>query len=244
MLKKIDERRDLAVLENMEACIAFCVDHVLSCYQKAIQDHGAFFVALSGGSTPKAIFERMTASPISEQINWSKVHLFWGDERPVPPDHSESNFHMAMKAGFERMGIPPSQIHRMVAETDIEQNAEAYESILKKTLPNGQFDLVMLGMGEDGHTASLFPGTAGLTAQGRLVIANYVPQKNTWRMTLSFDCINKAKNIAIYVLGRLKKEMLEIILEKKPSIYPIEQIGTPEHKALWIADQEAAAFLD
>lgn len=237
-----DSKRDVAIPGDSEATLSFCIDHLLNAYHQSVKSHGAFYLALSGGSTPKAIFEKLTESPNKEKIDWSKVHLFWSDERSVGPESSESNYHMAMKSGFGKMPIPPQQIHRMVAETNIEENAELYEKTILKVLKDRLFDYMMLGMGEDGHTASLFPHTQALEENSKLVLANWVPQKNTWRMTMTYSCINSAKHIVIYVMGAAKKEMLESALrdEKHFSDLPIMKVGTSHHKALWICDTAAA----
>jgi 6-phosphogluconolactonase len=240
-----DSRRDLIVPGNNGETLVYCVEHFIAVAQEAIQDHGAFFVALSGGSTPKAIFQLLTSSAYQSRIAWNKVHLFWSDERAAPPDDPESNYHMAMMAGLSGMPIPPHQVHRMQAETNIEEKALAYENKILEVLKGRPFDLIMLGMGEDGHTASLFPHTEGLSVENRLVIANYIPQKKTWRMTMTYPCINSAKNVAIYVLGASKKQTLADVLTSsyKPDVYPIQRIGTPIRPALWIADIDAAAGL-
>lgn len=238
----IDSRRELIVPGNYNVTLAFCVDHFIKTAKKAIDDHDAFFVALSGGSTPKAIFERLTSSSFADKIDWTKVHLFWSDERSVPHNDPESNYHMAMQAGFEKMPIPKQQIHRMVAETDIEKNAQLYEKIIYKVLQNKPFDMIMLGMGEDGHTASLFPNTEGLKETKRLVVANHILQKGTWRMSMTFPCINSASCIVFYVLGASKKEMLARVLGQNNE-FPSQHVGTEKNPALWIADDAAAANL-
>ena len=178
-------------------------------------------------------------------IEWNKVHLFWSDERACPPDHPDSNYNMAMQAGLSKMPIPKEQVHRMRAEEKIEENASAYEQEIAAALKGRPFDLVMLGMGEDGHTASLFPHTEALKVQNRLVTANYLPEKNVWRMTFTYDCINQASNIAIYVLGASKKVTLaEVLLSPNQfDRYPIQKVGTLTRHALWIVDEAAAAEL-
>lgn len=206
--------------------------------------HGYFAVALSGGSTPKAIFQALAKPPHSTEIDWTKVLLFWGDERNVAPTDSESNFRMAIEAGFKNLPIPHEHIFRMKAEDDLEKHAEEYERQIKETLQGRPFDLVMLGVGEDGHTASLFPGTAALDEKTRFVVANHVPQKDTWRMTLTFPLINKAKNIALYVIGKNKEKMVsEVFLKEHTPPFPVSLIGTSANKALWILDTDAAASL-
>ncbi len=237
-----DERRSIAIPGDVTAALLFSANHFITAYKKAISEKGSFKAALSGGSTPKALFALLTTSPYAEQIDWDKVHLFWSDERAVSPEDPDSNYHMAMESGFSKVGIPPTQIHRMAAEVSIENQALAYEQLLHKEIPTG-FDYLMLGMGEDGHTASLFPQTAGLSTLNRWVIANYIPQKSIWRMTLTFDCINSAQNIVLYVLGKGKQEKVLEIFSEKPGIYPVERVGTKQHPALWILDDEAAALL-
>jgi 6-phosphogluconolactonase len=237
-----DEWRDIIIPGNTDETLAFCVEHLLQAYHVAIHDHGAFYLVLSGGSTPKAIFEKISSPLIKDKIDWTKVHLFWGDERSVAPDDKDSNYHMAMEAGFKRMPIPSSHIHRMVAETDIDNNASQYEKIIKETLKGKPFDYLMLGMGEDGHTASLFPKTQALSEENKMVCSNWVPQKNTWRMTLTYPCINHAHHIVIYVMGSSKKEMLYKVMCDQPHFVdlPVTRVGTKKHKALWICDQLAA----
>lgn len=241
----LDPYTDLIVPGDAKETISFCVEHFLSAYRESIEDHGAFYVALSGGSTPKAIFEKITASPIKEKIDWTLLHLFWSDERSVPPTSTESNYHMAMNAGFAKVPIPEKNIHRMHAENNISDMALAYEREIKHTLQGKGFDYVMLGMGEDGHTASLFPSTAGLSEESRLVTANFVPQKDTWRMTFTYPCINKARHIVIYVIGQVKKTTLHAVLKKEKHFvdYPIVKVGTKEHKALYICDKDAAELI-
>jgi 6-phosphogluconolactonase len=240
-----DERRDIIVPGDYQMTLIFCVEHFIALSKQAIKDHDAFFIALSGGSTPKAIFERLTSSPYDQMVEWNKLHLFWSDERAVPSDHPDSNYQMAMQAGLSKMPIPKEQIHRMRAEEKIEENALDYEQEITAVLKGRPFDLIMLGMGEDGHTASLFPNTQGLHVENRLVIANFIPEKKIWRMTFTFTCINNALNIAIYVLGASKKETLaEVLLSPNPSdLYPVQRVGTASRHALWIADEAAAAAL-
>lgn len=243
--KPWDERRDIIIPGDSRITLVFCVEHFVTLAKEAIRDHGAFFVALSGGSTPKAIFELLSAPPYDQMLEWNKIHLFWSDERAVPPDSPESNYHMAMQAGFAKMPIPKEQIHRMRAEERIQENSLAYDQEITATLQGRSFDLIMLGMGEDGHTASLFPYTEGLNAQNRLAIANYLPEKKSWRMSLTYDCINQASHIVIYVLGASKQKTLAEVLTAPSQFdrYPIQKVGTSTHRALWIADQAAAASL-
>lgn len=241
----IDSRRILIVPGDAAATVSYAVEHWCGCCMDAIASHGAFYVALSGGSTPKAIFELLTKPPYQKMIPWEKVHLFWSDERSVPPNHPDSNYHMAMEAGLKNMPIPLAHIHRMPAEGETIKGAEEYEQTIRQVLKGRDFDLIMLGMGDDGHTASLFPQTLGLMIEDRLIIANHVPQKDTWRMTMTYPCINSARNIAIYVIGSSKNSMLMQVLKGPyvPLEMPSQKVGTPSHKALWIVDTSAAGNL-
>jgi 6-phosphogluconolactonase len=233
---------ELIVPGDLRATQHFAVQHLITLCRDAIQENGSFAVALSGGSTPKALYEILCQPPYSLEVEWDKVHLFWSDERSVGPSHPDSNYHMAMKAGFAKVPLPPAHIHRMVAETDIHKNATLYEKKILTILEDRAFDLVMLGMGEDGHTASLFPATEALQDRDRLAVANFVPQKKTWRMTLTFEAINAAKAQVFYVMGKAKAPMLTQVLNSPPTL-PCQLVGTADHPALWIADQEAACLL-
>ncbi len=241
MITFSDERRDMITLDGVKEAIVFAAEHFIKAAKDAIAARNVFTVALSGGSTPKAIFELIASPLFRDRVDWQRVKLFWSDERSTPPDHPESNYHMAMKAGFSTLPIPSENIFRMQAENpDIEKAAEEYEALIIKHIPNQEFDYIMLGMGDDGHTASLFPKTHGLHSEGRLVIANFIPQKHTWRMTLTFNCINKAHAIVIYVMGASKEAMLRHVFNSyyDPDTLPIQRVGTPAHKALWITDQK------
>lgn len=244
-VQPFDERRDLVIFDEPQKLLDFCVSQLIDIANTAIQDHGYFSIALAGGSTPNAIYRVLTSPDNRNKIDWSKVLLFWSDERAVSPDHADSNFRMAMTAGFDSVPLKPENIFRMQAEKHIEENAIAYEKLIEKHLTHRGFDAVLLGMGEDGHTASLFPATHGLKTQNRLVVENFVPQKDTWRMSLTYDCINASKNILIYVLGKGKETMVAKALNGpyEPDIIPIQKVGTAEHRALWILDREAASLL-
>ncbi len=244
--KFFDDRRDLIVPGNAEETLIFCAEQFLYIGNSAIKENGAFYVALSGGSTPKALFQLLASPAYRSKIDWSNTVLFWSDERNVLPEDSQSNYKMAMDSGLATLQIPEKNIHRMPAEgIEIEEAAKAYEMLIQKVVPNGAFDLVMLGMGEDGHTASLFPKTHGLHTENRLAISNFVPQLNTWRMSLTYECINAAHNISIYIIGKSKALMLKHVLCSPADFdeLPIQKIGTRQHKALWIADSDAASEL-
>lgn len=235
-----DSRRKIAIMPSKEEAIHYAAEHFVEVAQQAINKRGGFFVALSGGSTPKALYE-LLLSAYRSKIDWTKVHLFFSDERAVPPQDPNSNYRMAMDAGFASLPIPKEQIHRMVAEENIEENALKYEKLLD-TLPGGSFDLMLLGMGEDGHTASLFPKTHGLHAEGRQVIANFLPDKEIWRMSVTFECINHSRNILVFVLGASKADMVQKVFYGPflPDLLPIQRVGSEQNPALFLFDRDAA----
>ncbi len=240
MLLNVDDRRKVIVPGDEIETVTYAADHFINCARTAIAFHGTFFVALSGGSTPKLIYEKIKQTHLNS-IDWKKVFLFWSDERAVPGDHPDSNFKMAMDAGMGQLGIPETQIFRMKGEGDIISHATDYESSIKQTLKDRHFDLIMLGVGEDGHTASLFPNTKGLFNKTNLVIANEVPQKSCWRMTFTYSLINSAHNICFYAIGKGKKEIIKKVLFTND--YPASQIGDLLHPALWILDTSAGNSL-
>lgn len=245
MIESFDARRDIAILPSKEEAVKFATEHFIECANKAISLHGYFAVALSGGSTPKAIYQALAREENRDRIDWGKVLLFWSDERCVPPDHPDSNYKMAMDDGLGSLDIPKEHIFRMKGELHPEESAKEYDLLLNEEVPNERFDLIMLGMGEDGHTASLFPKTHALHTTGRYVTANFVPQMDTWRLTFTYDCINSAENIAIYVLGEKKADIVDKVLngEHNPDTYPIQNVGTEKRHALWIFDKGAASSL-
>ena len=243
----LDDRRDLIVPGNAQETLLFCAEQFLHIGNLAIAERGIFNVALSGGNTPKALYQLLATPSYRSRINWKNVVLFWSDERNVSPENQESNYKMTMDAGISSLPILKENIHRMPAEgIQVEDAAKAYETLILEQVPGATFDMVMLGMGEDGHTASLFPKTHGLHTDDRLVIANFIPKLNTWRMTLTYECINAARHISIYVIGKNKAAMLEEVLcgPEDPDELPIQKIGTRMHKALWIADTDAARSLE
>lgn len=242
----IDERREILIPGDQGETLDYAVTHWIAAAERAIREKGRFFVALSGGSTPKKIFQALSSKEYRDQVEWSNVFLFWSDERSVPPDHPDSNYHMALvEGGLNTLPIPIEHIFRMHAEEEIEKNALGYELTIKKQLGGRPFDLIMLGMGDDGHTASLFPHTKALLETKRLVVANHVPQKNSWRLSFTYTLINQAKEICLYVMGENKREMLEKVLTGpfNKEEHPSQNVGTKEHKALWIADTAAGHHL-
>ncbi|MDB2614437.1 6-phosphogluconolactonase, partial [Chlamydiales bacterium] len=244
MMYKVDERRNVYIGHDTKESILFAVDHLIDQAEEAISKRSGFYLALSGGSTPKAIFHTLATHPRKQSVDWSKVYLFWSDERCVPPTDSQSNYKMAIDFGINTLNIPESNIYRMKGELDPKEAASDYEKTIKEVVPHATFDLIMLGMGDDGHTASLFPDSEALHIKDHLVAANWVEKVSMWRLTFTFPLINQARETNLYVLGSLKKERVAKVFSSPESDNPVAQIGTEEHPALWILDQESANNLN
>jgi 6-phosphogluconolactonase len=213
--------------------------------RRSIDESGRFAVALAGGTTPKATYEilvREYGGP--KDLDWSKVHVFFGDERTVPPDHEDSNYRMAQEVLLSR--VPVGSVHRMRGELDPREAATLYEKDLEEFFGGPPvLDLVLLGMGEDGHTASLFPRTPALGARDRWVVENRVEKLGTLRLTLTVPAINAAREVIFLVAGEGKAEALKEILEchADPYDYPAKLIR-PASGPVWMADRTAALLLD
>jgi 6-phosphogluconolactonase len=238
-----DERRHVLVAGNAEQALSLASDHILYTAKQALKKRPFFTWALSGGSTPKALFERITRLK-QDSLDWQRTLLFWSDERSCPPDHPDSNFRMAWEAGLKEMKIPSDHIFRMQAESELAKNALIYEQYIQKKVDQQRFDLIMLGMGEDGHTASLFPHNAALEERERLIVTPHVEQKKTDRMSMTFKCINQARNTVVHIFGKNKSAMVkEIFTREDLSTYPIQGVGSLENPALFLLDQDAALGL-
>ncbi len=218
----------------------------------AVAARGKARLAISGGSTPKAMFALLAdpAQPFLGEVPWNALHLFWIDERCVPPDDPESNFRMTRETMLDKVPLAPEHIHRMEGELDSEVAASRYESVLRNTFKlegaeTPTFDLVLLGMGDDGHTASLFPHTAALDEMARLVVANHVPQKDTWRITLTWPVINQGREVAFLIEGAAKAEILHDVLlgPYDPESKPSQLIRPASGKLTFLLDCVAAAKL-
>lgn len=206
------------VLDDPAEVATVLADRFVAATRKAIEENGIFRVALSGGSTPKAVYPLILEPERRDSVDWSRVEFFWGDERSVPPDHPESNFGVAYGMLISQLpGVRPDRVHRMQAESeDRDAAALAYESELRLAFgargdEPPRFDLIWLGMGPDGHTASLFPGSEALRETTRWVVANWVPSQQTWRMTLTFPVLNAARQVIVSATGEEKEEAFHAI---------------------------------
>jgi len=209
-------------------------------------------IAVSGGTTPKAMFALLAdrSAPYFARVPWDKLNLFWVDERCVPPTDAESNYRMTNEAMLSKVPLPAGQIHRMKGELEPEVAASQYEAIIRAEFGLDRsgdpvFDLVLLGMGDDGHTASLFPHTQALFAMVPLVVANHVPQKDTWRVTLTWPVINRARRVAFLIEGAAKAQVLDDVLlgPYDPESKPSQLIRPDSGKLTFLLDAAAAAKL-
>jgi 6-phosphogluconolactonase len=225
---------------------------VASRIEHAVANRGFARVAISGGSTPQAMFKLLAdpKGPFLATVPWDKLWLYWVDERCVPPTDPESNYGVCKELLLSKVPLPESQVFRMEGELDPEEAAARYESVLRNSMKlegaeSPTFDLILLGMGPDGHTASLFPNTEGLNAMNNLVIANHVPQKDTWRITLTWPVINHGTEVAFAVAGADKAAVLAEVLtgERNPDEYPSQLIRPSNGKLLFLLDEAAAAKL-
>lgn len=219
-------------------------DRFVAAAQAAIQERGVFRVALSGGTTPKQVFPLLLEPERRDAVDWSRVEFFWGDERSVPPDHPESNFGVAYRMFISHLpGVRADRIHRMPAEApDIHAAALSYESELRLAFgARGDeppvFDLVWLGMGPDGHTASLFPGTKALDETERWVVGNWVPAQDTWRMTMTFPVFDAAREVLFVILGADKADPIRRIRAGGSGL-PAERVAGDHVE--WIMEAAAA----
>jgi len=207
-------------------------------------------VALAGGSTPRGLYRLLTADAYRPQLSWEHFRVFWGDERTVPPDHQESNFRMAEEALLSHVPIPSNQVFRIEGELPANEAAARYEALLREQfrLSSGEvprFDLILLGMGPDGHTASLFPGTSAVTESQKLVAAPWVEKLHTHRVTLTPPVLNAAKHVVFLVSGEDKATALQAVLEgpADPARYPAQVVNPLAGHMVWLVNQDAAGLL-
>jgi 6-phosphogluconolactonase len=215
---------------------------------QAIRDRGRFTVALSGGSTPRGLHEELVRD-FSSQLPWENVFFFWSDERHVPPTDPESNYRMANETLLSRLPVPPDHIFRVPSEIpDPGEAAQVYEQTLGDVLraaPGNfpRFDLILLGMGPDGHTASLFPGTTALEEKQRWVVANWVPKFSTFRITFTYPLLNHAASVLFLVSGGDKATMVGRALRDPAANLPCQGVNPLDGELNWFLDQSAAAKL-
>ncbi len=215
--------------------------------RQMVRAQGRFSVALSGGHTPERTYQFLAQQPLRDQVPWAQVHVFWGDERCVPPDDPQSNARMARQALLDQVPIPAAQIHPIPCTQTPRQAAEEYEALLRSFFAGGppRFALVFLGLGENGHTASLVPGTPVVEERERWVAEVYVPEQAMWRVTLTAPLINQAAVVAFLVAGAAKAQVLQRVLEGPfdPHSLPAQLIQPTNGTPYWLVDREASKEL-
>jgi len=244
--------REIRILKDASAIAQTAAAEFVEAAREAVCLKGSFSVALAGGSTPKALYGLLLNNgPLRAMVPWSKIQFFFGDERHVRPDDADSNYRMASEAMLAKAPVEPKQVHRIKGELkSAAEAAEEYERDLRMSfrLETGQlprFDLVLLGMGPEGHTASLFPGTKALKEERRLVVGNWVGKLYTDRITLTPPVLNNAARVVFMVHGAEKAPALKAVLEGpyEPEQLPAQMIHPQQGKVLWLADPTAARML-
>ncbi len=237
----------IAIVTDMDALTDAAADFFIARSQASIRENGRFSVALSGGSTPRQLYARLAQPALASRVNWEAVHLFWGDERCVPPNHADSNYRMAMES--LRVPIPEQNIHRIQGELSPEEAAAQYEKELRDFFEETpRFDLILLGLGDDGHTASLFPDSPALRERTRWVAAvphETPPPPLVPRVTLTLPVLNAARQVIFLVSGAGKAERLAEVLHAptvSPSL-PASMIQPDDGELLWLIDKPAAAHI-
>jgi 6-phosphogluconolactonase len=229
---------EVVVLPDPVALAHEAADRFMALARSAIATRGRFTVALSGGSTPQLLYELLATQP----IEWEHVHFFWGDERCVPPDHVDSNYGMTQRSLLSHADIPKQNVHRLKGELDPAQAAQQYEDELRVILGSRpHFDLILLGMGTDAHTASLFPGTSALHEQKRWVVAHYVGKLQATRLTLTLPIINDAANVIFLIAGSDKAAALRSVWHgpHDPDRFPAQSVVPTTGRLIWLVDQAA-----
>ncbi|MDP6924019.1 MAG: 6-phosphogluconolactonase [Candidatus Scalindua sp.] len=240
--------KNIHAYPNKEKLVAATTDRIADCMELAIQKNGLCSMALSGGKTPGGIFSLLASNPYRDRLDWSKLHLFWGDERMVPPDHQDSNYRLVQETLLDHIKIPDENVHRMRGEIAPEEAAAEYVSLLhdhfKGDLPC--FDLMLLGLGEDGHTASLFPGTDAVEEREKHAVAVFVPKLDAWRVTLTLPVLNAARKIMFLVSGKSKSEMVQRIISNKQLAkeIPATMVNPQNGELHWMMDSEAMVLIN
>jgi 6-phosphogluconolactonase len=228
----------LTILESEAALARHGADRVVAIVDEAVRERGQAVVSLTGGSTPRQMYQILAQDPA--RVPWTNVHVFWGDERAVPPDHQDSNYGMARDALLRHVPVPSAQVHLMRGELAPEDAARQYERELI-----GTFDLMILGLGEDAHIASIFPGSAVIDEHARLTAAPWAPHLNAFRITLTPPALLDARRIVMIVAGAKKAAAVKAAIEgpDDPHRWPAQLLRAATDRLEWIIDAAAAQSL-
>jgi 6-phosphogluconolactonase len=241
--------RQILIKQNLDELSRAAVDQFAQIGNRSIVAHGSFSVALAGGSTPHHLYSLLASENHRLKLDWSRVEFFFGDERHFPPESDQSNYRMANETLLEPLNISADCIHRWKSELpDANEAADAYDTELRQHFDRSgrSLDLVLLGLGEDAHTASLFPNTPALSEIERLAVANRVEKLNADRLTMTFSTINDAANVIFLVSGRYKAEAVEAVLEGefRPDEFPAQLVNPKSGNLYWMLDEDAASLLN
>jgi 6-phosphogluconolactonase len=241
------EKGKVLVAPGTQALDEANAEMIVQAAADAIAARGRFTIALSGGSTPKPLYALMASDPWRNRIDWSKTHFFWGDERWVPSTSTQSNYKLANDAWLAKIPVPQENLHRMQTDRgEPEEAAEEYENHIRNFFgKDPQFDFNLLGIGTNGHTASLFPGRPTLQIRDRLVVADNIPEVHMWRITFTVPLINNSREIVFLVAGADKAHVLKEVLRgpHEPERLPSQLIRANHGSLIWLMDEPAAAEL-
>jgi len=237
------------VFDDAESVARAAAEEFVRASAEAVGERGAFSVALSGGTTPRRVYELLASDEYRERAEWPNAHVFFCDERTVPPDHADSTYRMARAALLSRVNVPAENVHRIEGVGDAAANASDYESVMRGFFGDSawpRFDLVFLGMGDDGHTASLFPETSALGEARAWAAANWVEKLGAWRITLTAPAINAARRVLFLVTGASKAERLDEVINgaQDPARLPSQMIRPRDGTLRWYVDRAAASKLN
>lgn len=240
--------RSVEVVADADALADAAAARFVAAAEAAIGARGAFLVALSGGDTPRHAYQQLARAPWDSRVSWSRVQVFWGDERCVPPEDAESNYRMAREALLDHVAVPAANVHRIRGEDPPASAASRYDADLRRLLrtSGGRLDLVLLGLGQEGHTASLFPGGAAVRESRRWVVAEYVPAVSSWRVTQTLVPINAAAEVLFLVSGGRKADVVRRVLEGPAGPgreLPAQAVAPSQGSVHWVIDAAAAAEL-
>lgn len=231
----------LHVLPDAAALYRAVAERLLALGEQAIAARGAFHLALAGGATPRGLYALLAGPGLAGRLDWTRVQLYFGDERCVAPDHPDSNYRMVREALLDHLPVAP-QVHRIAGERAPGQAAADYAALLASQLPDGVFDLVLLGLGPDGHIASLFPGSAALDERRATVAAVYLPLLDAWRISLTLPLLNRARHLLLLVSGAAKAAVVRQALHDATAALPVQRLR-PHGTLEWFLDAAAAARL-
>ncbi|MFQ5605451.1 MAG: 6-phosphogluconolactonase [bacterium] len=239
--------QEIDIYPSKPALVTMAAEKIVEIINLSRQRWGDCSVALAGGNTPRDVYSLLASRLYQNRVDWPQVHLFWGDERAVPPDHPDSNFRMVKESLLDQIEIPPANVHRMRGEIEPEQAALEYEQVLLEQFNESppRFDLILLGLGEDGHTASLFPGAKAIDEKNKLVTSVFVSRLDTNRITLTLPVLNAARTVIFLVAGSSKSEIVQRVLnlDGPSKQLPASLVLPVPGNLMWMLDNSAAALL-